>query len=639
MYVTNLPRGLIELRSMISPFAVKAVAAFGISWLMVAHGSVASAQSNVIRNITQLTERLELTVNSSRILTLENRIPRIVVNNPELVTATPISANQVQLAARKPGVTQINLWDEEGKVFTVDVMIYGDVLEFQHALKRLFPNSSVKVVRLTNSLVLEGFVERPEAVSPILRLAEDYAPKVINNIAVGGVQQIMLKVKVMEVSRTKLRTLGVDWANISSSGSVVASSVSGLITSATTSGGVGSVVSGGTAGGETFKVAVVDGNNAFFTFLEALERNSLAKILADPTIVAISGRPAHFNVGGELPIIIPSGLGQTTVEYKKFGTQVDFLPIVLGNGNIRLEVRPRVSEIDDTRSVSIGTFTVPALRVREVDTGVELKAGQTLAIAGLVQTRIDSQERGLPFFSDLPYIGSAFRKVTEEVNEIELLILVTPEFVDGLDPHEVPQCGPGMETVSPSNCQLYFGGHLEVPVNGPCAPGAYGQCGPGCQSCGGSAGMQTAPVDQSMPMQPYDGSGQQNVSAQPNYTTGPEYYDSGQQNNDSRPADRETSVPVEVINPGSYPPAQLEPAQSPQQPGEAGPGGVRTGPNVNGDSSAMQRVLNWMTNPAHNQMSAQFSRNNPQFQSSARIGASTTATPGLIGPIGYDVEK
>ncbi|MCH2594899.1 MAG: pilus assembly protein N-terminal domain-containing protein [Pirellulales bacterium] len=616
MYARNLPRTVAHLCRLSISYSFKSLFAISVTGLLVSSNSYATNQADVIRNITQPTERLELTVNSSRILTLDKRIPRVVVNNPELITATPISATQVQLAARKPGVTQINLWDEEGKVFTVDVMIYGDVRELQHALKRLFPNSSVKVVRLTNSLVLEGFVERPEAVSPILRLAEDYAPKIINNITVGGVQQIMLKVKVMEVSRTKLRTLGVDWAHVSSSGSVVASSISGLITNATTSGGTASVVSGGSAAGETFKFSVVDGNNAFFGFLEALQKNNLAKILADPTLTAVSGRPAHFNVGGELPIIIPSGLGQTTVEYKKFGTQVDFLPIVLGNGNIRLEVRPRVSELDDTRSVNVGTFSVPALKVREVDTGVELKAGQTLALAGLVQTRIDAQERGLPFLSNLPYIGSAFRKVSEEVNEIELLILVTPEFVDGLDAHEVPPCGPGMETVSPSNSQLYFGGHLEVPSCGPCGPGVCGHYGSGCQSYGGASGMIIESDAQPVPMQQFD---------QPAVDQGM-----------PAPADIEMPTPIEEsIDPG--PSAQVKPSRPLLQPAETASSLVRDshGP----DPKAMRQQSSWRANPVRNQMSAQFSRDNPKYQTSDKPVVSKTASPGLIGPIGYDVEK
>ena len=347
-------------------------------------------QSQVIRNITQSTERLELTVNTSRILTLEKRIPRMVVNNPELVTVTPISANQVQLAARKPGVTQVNLWDEDDQVYTVDVMIYGDVRELELALERLFPESSIKVMRLTNSLVLEGFVEKPESVSPIIRLAEDYAPKIVNNISVGGVQQIMLKVRVMEVSRTKLRRLGVDFASFSDNGGFV-SSISDLITSSSIAGGEVA------ASGESIRFGVLGNNSTFFGFIDALQQNQLAKVLADPTITTVSGRPAQFNVGGEIPVPIPQGINQVTIQYKPYGTQIDFVPIVLGNGNIRLEVRPRVSDLDYANAITLvgSNSPIPALRVRQVDTGVEMKAGQTLALAGLVQTRVEAQERGL----------------------------------------------------------------------------------------------------------------------------------------------------------------------------------------------------------------------------------------------------
>jgi len=165
MYAKQTPRTPIDIRSALTCFTL------GLVGLLSFQGNPAAAQQSVIKNITNSTERLELTVNSSRILTLEKRIPRMVVNNPELVTVTALSANQIQLAARKPGVTQVNLWDEDDNVYTVDVTIYGDVRELQLALKRLFPASSVKVIRLTNSLVMEGFVERPESVSPIIRLA------------------------------------------------------------------------------------------------------------------------------------------------------------------------------------------------------------------------------------------------------------------------------------------------------------------------------------------------------------------------------------------------------------------------------------------------------------------------------------
>ncbi|NOZ39060.1 MAG: histidine kinase [Planctomycetes bacterium] len=612
MYVKQSPRpSLVTL-------PVRVLMNLSFTVLLFSLVNSASAQPNVIRNITEPSQRLELTVNTSRILTLEKRVPKMVVNNPELVSVTPISANQIQIAAKKPGVTQINLWDEDDKVYTVDLMIYGDVRELEMALKRLFPESSVKVMRLTNSLVLEGFVERPEAVSPIIRLAEDYAPKIINNITVGGVQQILLKVKVMEVSRTKLRNLGIDWAQ-SSGSDFVASSVSGLLTSVS---GTSSAYSG-----ETFQAFIDNGNNSFLGIVDALQQNNVAKILADPTITAISGRPAHFNVGGEIPIPIPQGLGQTTIEYKSFGTQIDFVPIVLGNGNIRLEVRPRVSEPDDSRGINLNSFVVPAFTVREVDTAVELKAGQTLALAGLVQTRVESQKRGLPFLSDLPFIGAAFRSVSEEVNEVELLILVTPEFVDGMEPHQVPQCGPGMESVSPTNGQLYWGGHLEVPACGQCGPNNRGaaNCGAGntgCSSCNaGVSGVPTASgaayisdgVVSPTPAPMQIGPMQEQLQTP--------YIDTGSQ-------------PIEVPTPSLELTPQTPPALQPSQPI------LEPGPTTGAleEPTANRSTTPWTMNQARNTLQTPYSRGNPYAPTTAQRPRVGTSTPGLMGPIGYDVE-
>jgi len=619
MYVKQTPRPFAVTKS------VRFFVAFAMTGLLTDLCGTASAQPQVIRNITQPSQRLEMTVNTSQILTLDQRVPKMVVNNPELVSVTPISATQVQIAAKKPGVTQINLWDENDQVYTVDLMIYGDVRELDLALKRLFPESSVKVMRLTNSLVLEGFVERPEAVGPIVRLAEDYAPKIVNNITVGGVQQILLKVKVMEVSRTKLRKLGYDWSNVTG-GNGVTSSISGLLSAGVNS--TGTVINGGD-GTITARVG------SFSNIVDALQQNNIAKILADPTIVAVSGRPAHFNVGGEIPIIVPSGLGQSSIEYKPFGTQIDFLPIVLGNGNIRLECRPRVSEIDDSRSVTLNSFSVPGLRVRTVDTAVELKAGQTLALAGLVQSRVEAQERGLPFLSDLPFVGAAFRSVQEEVNEVELLILVTPEFVDGLDPHEVPQCGPGMESVSPSNCQLYWGGNLEVPSCNQCGPHGCGgaDCGAAngsCQSNGsnygsnvGSAyisdGASAAAINsgsmqyQQIPLQP-----QQNY--QPNYMeTQPGY---------------QQAIPEPVQTP--IPDTNLPPQTPPVIP----QGEPQLGPEPSIEPTASGTRNPWSAQPSNvTTVKNPYSQGYPQAPATAQLRRPGTNTPGLMGPIGYDVEK
>jgi len=490
----------------------------------MAHAEIlASSSPSVIRKISSPNEKLEITTNTSRILTLEKRIPRVQVNNPDLLSVTPLSATQVQISAKKAGVTAINLWDEDGNIHVVDVFVYGDVRELEHALKTQFPNSSVRVYRYSQSLVLTGFIDRPDYVTPIVELAQDYSPKVINNISVGGVQQVLLKVKVFEVSRSKLRRLGHDGTFLQSSGGFFTTGVSGLIAN-TTNGGPGALQSIIDTGGQTVEFGIVNGGNQFFGLLDALQQNNLAKILAEPNIVAVSGRPAQFNEGGEIPIVVPQSLGTASIEFKKFGTQVDFLPIVLGNGNIRLEVRPRISELDSSNGVTLQNVQIPALTVREVDTAVEMKAGQTFALAGLIQRRTKSVNRGLPYLSDVPILGVPFRKVEEEVNEIELLILVTPEFVDAMDPHQVPRCYPGSGTMSPDNCELYWGGHVEVPnrCNGcspcgcvpthghePCCPDgalgvdrqhAGGYCGSGYDGSGQSAYGMTGSVGPELPI-------------------------------------------------------------------------------------------------------------------------------------------
>ncbi|MGC4006467.1 MAG: type II and III secretion system protein family protein [Pirellulales bacterium] len=426
----------------------------------------------VVHQIRGPSERMELTANSSRIVKLEQKIPKVQVNNKEILDLTPLSPNEVQIFAKKPGVTQVNLWDEVGNIHTIDVVVFVDARELEYALKATYPKANIKVRPTPNSVLLAGYVDNQEDISRIVALAEQYYPKVLNNMTVGGVQQIQLHVKVMEVSRTKLRTLGMDWA-FSNGEDFVVSGVSGLIANST------ATATSVSAAGDTIRFGFVDGNNSFFGFLQALRRYELLKVLAEPTLTTVSGRPANFLAGGEFPILVPQSLGTVSIQYKNYGTQVDFVPIVLGNGNIRLEVKPQVSEIDPTRSVTINGTTVPGLRTRSVDTAVEMKPGQTLALAGLVQNRVESINVGLPWLSDLPYLGIPFRKNSDTMNEIELLILVTPQYVNAVDASEVPPCGPGMHTVLPNDCDFYGRGHMETPAGPPCGPGGCGPCATG----------------------------------------------------------------------------------------------------------------------------------------------------------------
>ncbi|HYW78264.1 MAG TPA: pilus assembly protein N-terminal domain-containing protein, partial [Thermoguttaceae bacterium] len=317
--------------SLLLPMAGKATNVFG---------QAVRAQSELVHKVTSSSDRIEMTVNTSRRLTLDQEIPEAQVNNPEIAELTPLAPNTVQILAKMPGVTQVNLWGEDGTIYTVDVIVYGDAQELDMLLKAQFPNASLKVIPVATGVLISGYIDDPLQAELAIRIAEEHYPKVLNNITISGVQQVLLQVKVIEVSRTKLRSLGVDFTQIASNASFV------------TGGAIG------TAANMAFGVS--DDAVGLRAVIEALREDKLAKIMAEPNLVAISGRPSFFSVGGEFGYIKSTDRvnGTSSVAFKDYGTRVDFVAIVLGNGRIRLEVRPSVSEIDEANS----TPTAPALK-------------------------------------------------------------------------------------------------------------------------------------------------------------------------------------------------------------------------------------------------------------------------------------
>lgn len=482
-------------------FARMAFAASTIATLILATTSASAQQigpQSVHFKVTGATQRLEMIVNTSRILTLDFDAPRLLVNNTQLVRATPLSPNQIQLSALQPGITQINIWDREGQVRSIDVVVTGDARALQDLINSEFPSAAVRV-RPSNgttqgSVILSGFVPNPNMVSRISLIARDFYPNVINNMTVGGVQQVMLHVKVVEVSRTKLRQHGIDWAAIFGN-DVIISSASNLINAAATAGGT--ITS---AAPRSVTAGVMTNGNQFGAVIDFLRQKNLAKLLAEPTLVTVSGRPATFNSGGEVPVPVSNGLGTTSVEYREFGTQIDFVPIVRENGMIRLEVRPVITEVDD--SLRDQVTNTPGFRSRRLDTGAEMRAGQTLALAGLIQNRVSSVDRGIPYLADMPILGGLFGRVEQRENEIELLIMVTPEFVSPMEPHEVPTCGPGQSTTIPSDSEFYFRRYTEVPKCNPCQNGV---CRPATPDFMLNGPQQVAPQYQAAPAPMHQG--------------------------------------------------------------------------------------------------------------------------------------
>jgi pilus assembly protein CpaC len=440
-----------------------------LCWVLLASASMAQQDAIIPSGrlaISKSQESLQMVVTTSQYLTFPQPIPLATVQNDAVIQVQATGKNEVLVSAVATGVAQIDLKGEDGTVYNVQVVVTGDARELQAILSQEFPTAILQVRPIQQAVIISGQVTADEHVEQAVTIAEQYYPTVINRIEVIGVHTIMLQTQVMEVSRTKLREFGIDWS-LGFGNDFVTQSASGLI-------GPGSTTSAlVSAGNESLKFGIVDNGNQFFGLMRLLRQNNLAKVMADPTVVAIDGRPASFNSGGEFPIIVPAGLGQVGIEFREFGTRLDFVAKVRGDSRIWLEVRPTISEIDPGRSVVINGTSVPGLRSRFVDTAVELKAGQTLALAGLLQVRTESQSVGLPGLSDLPYLGALFRANREVQNEVELLILVTPNFASPMESHEVPPGGPGFNSDSPLDKELYLKGYIEVPntCGEQCAPG------------------------------------------------------------------------------------------------------------------------------------------------------------------------
>ena len=367
-------------------------------------------------------KRLELKVNQTRSLSLAEPFFGVEVSHADIVEAHPLSERKLQLLGKRPGVASFRIFDSRGRARVFEVAVLPDTSEFELILQSQFPTAALNVTAYSGGVLLSGFVQEADEAERIVKIAEDFYPRVLHNIKKCGAQQVLLHICVMEVSRTKLRALGFD-----------------------------------------LRCGIVQRGHGGHGFLDALRENDLAKVLAEPTLVALSGRNASFRAGGEFPVVVPGALGTNSIEYKPYGMEIDFVPHVLAGGRIRLEVSPRVSEIDPETRTKLGQHRVPSLNVRQVDTGVEMQAGQTLALAGLIQNRVEAENRGIPLLAEIPYLGVPFRHVYHRQDEVELLITVTPELIGPVDAHQVSPGGPGLNSTTPSSKALFCHGHLEVP--------------------------------------------------------------------------------------------------------------------------------------------------------------------------------
>jgi pilus assembly protein CpaC len=405
------------------------------------------------------------------------------------IQEVPGSPDKILITGLDAGVSHLTLTDEDGKVEEIDVVVQTDVEYLRTQLKRTVPTANVEPIPVSsNTIILKGTVNSPEDIDTIMAIARGIAgSQVYNQMRVAGVQQVQLCVTIAAVSRSEFRAINFDWIlnrNDVTLGSVIGGSI-GIAGGTISVGGSTSAQLGNPNGAPTniFFGLSKNGTN-ILTFLQALKTENVVKLLAEPRIVTLSGRPASFLSGGEQAIPVPAGLGQVGVQFEEFGTRLNFLPVLLGEGKIHLEVEPEVSNLDANFGTTINGTTVPGRKTQRVHTTVELEDGQTFVIGGLIQRDLTGSTSKVPALGELPFIGVAFSSNTITETEQELVVLVTPHLVDAASCDQVGgKMLPGQETRTADDFELFLEGILEAPrgqrqINFPCGYQAAYKSGP-----------------------------------------------------------------------------------------------------------------------------------------------------------------
>jgi pilus assembly protein CpaC len=391
----------------------------------------------------------------------------------------------VLLLGKDAGTTRVTLKGLDQTSETFEIIVQLDIEYLKSILQRAVPTANITLIPIHSStVIISGTVNHAEDIPVILSTAGAVlgagagAPggasdRVINKLSLAGVQQVQLDAVIAFVNRGLARNLGVDFFSNGSHHSF-AQTVSQFLVPGTlpinfTQNGLT------TAGNPNLTLGLMNNEETFGLAIKALKSEGLTKILSQPSVTTLSGRSANLLSGGQQAIPQSGGLGTTTVNFVDFGTSLNILPVVMGNGKIHLEIEPEVSELDQASGIQENGVSIPGRTVQRCHTTVEIESGQTLVIGGLIQNDVAAINTMVPVLGELPFIGTAFSIKTYNEVEKELIILVTPHLVDPQSCDQLVKLLPGQETRSPDDFELFLEQIIEAP-RGPrevCPNGHY----------------------------------------------------------------------------------------------------------------------------------------------------------------------
>jgi pilus assembly protein CpaC len=394
-------------------------------------------------------QEVHLLVGHSVFIRTDSRLKRVLVGNPSVLTTSTTSPNEVVVTALAPGASSLMLWQEDGQSRLLETFADIDVTGLREALRRSMPNETVDVEADEDKLVLTGLVSSQAISDQVNKMALVFAKSTVNSLQIkipGRQKEVLLKVRFAEVDRKRLESYGLNLFSTGGANTVGSSSTQQF-------GAVGPNTNGSGSGNSPLSINsllnlfVFRTDLNFGAILADLQQRNILQMLAEPNLLAVSGSPARFLAGGEVPYPVVSGAGlgnqaTVTIQFKPYGVKLEFTGDVGDDGMIRLTVAPEVSSLDYGNAVTISGFVMPAISTRRAETVVELKSGQSFGIAGLLDERTTAQLSKMPGFGDIPILGAFFKSKATNRSTTELMVFVTPQIVDPLNPGATPQANP-----------------------------------------------------------------------------------------------------------------------------------------------------------------------------------------------------
>jgi pilus assembly protein CpaC len=379
---------------------------------------------------------LHLTTGRSMVLTPDFDVMRIAITNPAIADATVVQPREILIDGKAPGTISLIIWGGGGQRVQYDVVVEQPVAGLEQQLRQLFPGEEIQVVLNADALVLSGRVSSTQVMLRAAEIARAAAPKgnVINMLQVPGAidaQQVMLQVRFAEVNRRALSELGV---SVFTGGQGYRN---WIVRGTTQQFPAPDVTDDDLVFSDLLNVFLFNTNFNMGAVIRALRQTGYFQSLAEPNLLAYNGQEASFLAGGEFPVPFSSGVGAIAIQFREFGVRLNFTPTIAGD-LIKLRVRPEVSSLDFNNGIQLQGFRIPALTMRRAETEVELRDGQSFAIAGLIDNSSQADQAAIPILSQLPIIGTLFKSRADRQERTELLVLITPRLVRALDPDEVP---------------------------------------------------------------------------------------------------------------------------------------------------------------------------------------------------------